>query len=108
MRLRAAALLAWGGFLTWLWLSGRASNYIGSRTAWVVPFGAIGLLGCGIACLIAARGHARRDWWGAALLVTPIVAVLLTPSPQLGAYAAQRKAPAMQARAQIGHVDERE
>jgi uncharacterized repeat protein (TIGR03943 family) len=109
MRLRAVALLAWGAFLTWLWLGGRAATYIGPRTAWVVPFGAIALLGCGVACLLAARGqHAHsRDWWGGVLLVSPIVAVLATPSPQLGAYAAHRKAPAMQARAQIDreHID---
>jgi uncharacterized repeat protein (TIGR03943 family) len=109
--LRAIALLAWGTFLGWLWLSGHAATYIGSRTTWVVPFGTIALLGSGSACLISAVGRrpgphpAAREWWGSALLVSPIVAVLLVPSPQLGAYAAHRKAPAMQARAQIKHVD---
>ncbi len=101
MRLRAAALLAWGAFLTWLWFSGRAATYIGPRTAWVVPFGAVALLGCGVACLAFVR-ESRSDWWGGVLLVSPIVAVLATPSPQLGAYAAHRKAPA---RPEIGHVD---
>jgi uncharacterized repeat protein (TIGR03943 family) len=102
--MRAAALLAWGAFLTWLWLGGRAATYIGPRTAWVVPFGAIALLGCGIACLALVR-TVRADWWGGVLLVSPIVAVLATPSPQLGAYAAHRKAPLVQVQLDRGHID---
>jgi uncharacterized repeat protein (TIGR03943 family) len=100
--MRAAALLAWGAFLTWLWLSGRAATYIGPRTAWVVPFGAVALLGSGVACLALVRAS-RSDWWGGVFLVSPIVAVLATPSPQLGAHAAHRKAPPVAA--PIGHVD---
>jgi uncharacterized repeat protein (TIGR03943 family) len=109
--LRAGTLLVWGSVLGWLWLSGHAANYIGSRTSWVVPFGTVALLACGAAALLATRTRtggdataAAGDWWGSALLVSPIVAVLLIPSPQLGASAAHRKASAMQARAQIARV----
>ncbi len=35
--IRGVSLLAWAGFFDWLWLSGRAGDYVGPRTAWVVP-----------------------------------------------------------------------
>ncbi len=50
---RGLALLAWAGFFDWLWLSGRAGDYVGPRTAWVVPFGGIVLT---ITALLYLRG----------------------------------------------------
>ena len=41
--LRAGTLLIWGLFLGWMWISGHAANYIGSRTGWVIPLGAVTL-----------------------------------------------------------------
>jgi uncharacterized repeat protein (TIGR03943 family) len=95
--LHAAVLFAWAGFFLWLWRSGAATTYIGSRTSWVVPFGAAGFTVCGLARLASARHRGRparvtvREAAGNAFFVAPLVAVLLVPSPQLGANAADRK-----------------
>jgi uncharacterized membrane protein len=44
--IRALALVAWAGVFTWLWVSGESVRYLGPRTQWVVPVGAIGLTLC--------------------------------------------------------------
>ena len=53
---RGTALLAWAAFFDWLWLSGRSGDYVGPRTAWVVPFGGIVLT---VATLLYPRGAVR-------------------------------------------------
>jgi uncharacterized repeat protein (TIGR03943 family) len=92
--------IAWSGFLAWLWLSGSVVRYVGARTSWVVPFGAVVLGLVGLAQLLRLRGHRqvagglrRSDLFGALVLVLPILAVLAAPTAELGAYAARQKAP---------------
>jgi uncharacterized repeat protein (TIGR03943 family) len=94
---RGTALLAWAGFFDWLWLSGRAGDYVGPRTAWVVPFGGIVLTVAVVLYLRGARqsGGARTpsagDLLGLIALVAPLLLVVAAPSSSLGALAVDRK-----------------
>jgi uncharacterized repeat protein (TIGR03943 family) len=94
---RGAALLAWAGFFDWLWLSGRAGDYVGPRTAWVVPVGGIVLT---IAAVLYVRGAWRSagartpsagDLLGLVALLAPLLLVVAAPSSSLGALAVERK-----------------
>lgn len=95
---RVLVLLAWGSFFTWLWVTDEASRYIGSKTYWVVPFGAVAI---GIAALaqvfflIRQRGESgelsRREAAGAVLMLVPLLAVALVPRAELGSFALSRK-----------------
>lgn len=94
---RSIALLAWAVFFDWLWLSGNATSFVGPRTMWVVPFGAIVLSGAAIAYTAGLRPTASpnppsvRELLGLLALVAPILAVLVVPKPSLGALAVERK-----------------
>lgn len=92
---RASALVAWALFFAWLWLSGAADRYVGPRTAWVVPFGIL-LLGAAavLACLAATSRSDRarpRDVIGLAVLLTPMLALVAVPEPDLGALAVNQR-----------------
>jgi uncharacterized repeat protein (TIGR03943 family) len=95
--LRAGAFLAWAGFFVYLWLSGHAFDYVGRRTAWVVPFGAVVLSITAVGYLFTVRvpRPSRRpslaDIAAAAAFVAPLLVVFMVPSPTLGALAADRK-----------------
>jgi hypothetical protein len=39
--LRGGVLALWAGFFIVLWTTGTSDRYLGSRTQWVVPFGAV-------------------------------------------------------------------
>lgn len=94
---RALALLAWAAFFDWLWLSGGAPTFVGPRTAWVVPFGAIVLTLAALAYAVGVRRAPRgprpspRELLGILALITPILAVLAVPNPSLGALAVEQK-----------------
>ena len=95
--LQTAALLAWSGFLLHLWLSGDLTRYVGARTEWVVPFGAVALGLAAFGSLVSIRrSHGRPSLAQAlapAIVLIPLVAVALAPSAELGAYAAAKKFP---------------
>jgi len=94
--IRAVGLAAWAALFGWLWLSGESVRYLGPRTQWVVPIGAIGLT-------LAAAGylHTTRDMpssrarplelAGLAALVIPIFAAATLAHAQLGSLAASNK-----------------
>ena len=92
---RGLALAAWGGFFVYLWVSGRATTYIGPKTSWVVALGAITLPIVAIAYLWGVRGARRspstRELAGNGLLVAPILLALMVPTPSLGALAVKNK-----------------
>jgi uncharacterized repeat protein (TIGR03943 family) len=94
---RGAALLAWAAFFDWLWLSGRAGDYVGPRTAWVVPFGGIVLTVAAVLYLRGARRGAgprtptAGDLLGLVALLAPLLLVVAAPSSSLGALAVDRK-----------------
>jgi uncharacterized repeat protein (TIGR03943 family) len=96
---RGGGLLAWAAFFDWLWLSGRAGDYVGPRTAWVVPFGGIVLT---VAAVLYLRGAVRRggapvrpasagELLGLVALLAPLLLVAAAPSSSLGALAVDRK-----------------
>jgi uncharacterized repeat protein (TIGR03943 family) len=94
---RALVLVAWAGFFVSLWLGGDADRYLGPRTTWVVPFGAITLsLAAAAYGLLALRGASSRpvtrvEALGHFALLVPILAVLVVPRAELGAQAARKK-----------------
>lgn len=93
---RALALGVWAAFFSWLWIGGSARDYVGARTSWVVPFGAIVLALATVALVLGARRVARqpatlRECVAVVLLLTPVLAVVAAPGATLGAYAVARK-----------------
>jgi uncharacterized repeat protein (TIGR03943 family) len=95
---RGGVLTLWAIFFVALWWTGTADRYLGSRTQWIAPFGAVVLA---LSSLAYGYGfvHARRG--GPALtlreaaslfaLLVPLAAVLLVPHSALGSFAASRK-----------------
>jgi putative membrane protein len=93
---RAIALVAWGALFAWLWLSGESVRYLGPRTQWVVPVGAIGLTLAAIGYLHATREAPSSrpralELAGMAALVVPILAAATLAHAQLGSLAASNK-----------------
>ena len=95
---RAFVLFAWAGFFMWLWLSGELSRYVGPRTDWVIPFGAITLTVVLLGYLIfgfrssSVRGLlTRRESAALGLILLPIIGVILIPDAQLGSFAVSKK-----------------
>ena len=91
---RGSVLAAWTVFFSWLWASGETDLYLGSRMAWVVPFGAL-VAGVAAAALLA-RGRSGtvlsvREGLGMLVLLAPILTVLTLPGAELGAAAAERR-----------------
>jgi len=93
---RLLALVAWAGLFTWLWVSGESVRYLGPRTQWVVPVGAIGLALAAAAYWLAGREErpsrlGAREGLGLAALLVPILAAAILAHAQLGALAASNK-----------------
>ena len=94
--IRALALAALALLFLWLWIGGESVRYLGPRTQWVVPVGAIGLGLAAVAYLRATR-HDRAsrlngaEWLGIAGLLVPIVAAGALGGAQLGSLAASNK-----------------
>jgi uncharacterized repeat protein (TIGR03943 family) len=95
--LRTIVLAAWATFFIYLFVSGEISRYLGPRTYWVVPFGALALGGAALAHFFTLRtgsgssGLRLREILGHAVLLAPLIAVLAVPAPELGALAAGKK-----------------
>ena len=90
------ALAAWAAVFWFLLLSGRTSLYLSSRTAWVVPTGAIVLTLAAAGRLLTARGPGQerlptRMSWALGFVVLPAVIVLALAPTALGSYAASRR-----------------
>ncbi|HUK95613.1 MAG TPA: TIGR03943 family protein [Gaiellaceae bacterium] len=95
---RGGALAAWALFFVVLWGTGATGRYLGSRTQWVVPFGAVVLT---LAVLAYAYGYLRarrsasvltlREAVSLFALLLPLAAVVLAPHAALGSFAASRK-----------------
>jgi uncharacterized repeat protein (TIGR03943 family) len=95
---RTVVLAAWAGLFIVLWMGDEGTRYLGPRTQWVIPFGAITLTFAAVAhgALAFARRReptplARGEAAGSLALFLPIVALLLVPQPELGAQAASKK-----------------
>lgn len=94
--LRVGVLVLWASFFTYLWLSDAATRFIGPRTAWVVPFGAIVLVLTTVAQVFTKpqgdeQSAGGTEVLGMILLVTPMIALSAVPDAGLGSLAASRK-----------------
>lgn len=90
------ALAGWAGVFWFLLATGRWTLYLSSRIFWVIPVGAFILTTAALGRLATARTElpeplGRRDAWGLALILVPVVAVLALPPAALGSYAASRR-----------------
>ena len=95
--MRTVILFVWAGFFIWLLLSGEVNRYIGSRTLWVVVFGAVTLTVAALAHLFTGdrtsggRAPLLKDAMGLVAILLPILIVVFVPKPGLGALAAANK-----------------
>jgi putative membrane protein len=94
--IRAIGLAAWGALFGWLWLSGESVRYLGPRTQWVVPLGAVGLTLAAAGYLRSTRDMASSrarplELAGLAALLVPILAAATLAHAQLGSLAASNK-----------------
>jgi uncharacterized repeat protein (TIGR03943 family) len=95
---RGGVLTFWAAFFLVLWATGTSDRFLGSRTQWIVPFGAVVLA---LAAVAYAYGYLRARRRGPALtlreaaslfaLLVPLAAVALVPHAALGSFAASRK-----------------
>ncbi|MDQ4144636.1 MAG: TIGR03943 family protein [Actinomycetota bacterium] len=94
--LSALALAAWAALFWFLIATDRTSLYLSSRTAWVVPMGAIVLTVAALGRIASSRVKepepmTRREIAGLALIMVPVVTVLSLPPGALGSFAASRR-----------------
>jgi uncharacterized repeat protein (TIGR03943 family) len=94
---RMLVLVIWSAFLAWLWISGETVRYLGPRTEWLVPFGALALAAAVAVWIRAPAGDepparlSLGETMGFAALLVPVAAGLLLSGTQLGALAASKK-----------------
>ena len=95
---RGGTLGLWAAFFLVLWATGTSGRFLGPRTQWIVPFGAVVLT---LATIAYAYGYVRSKRSGPSLtlreaaslvaLLVPLAAVSLVSHVALGSYAASRK-----------------
>ena len=92
----AAVLGAWAGLFWFIWSAGRTTLYLSTRTAWLVPIGAVLATVAAIGRLASARVE-RPEHLGAretvmlGLIAVPVVLLLSLPPATLGSYAVDRR-----------------
>jgi uncharacterized repeat protein (TIGR03943 family) len=91
---RLAVIASWAALFVVLWATGASDRYLGARTQWLVPFGAVTLAGAFALALAGPRRGSRLragEGVGLLLLCVPLLGALLVPHAELGAYAASHK-----------------
>lgn len=95
---RLVTLIGWAGFLVWLQLDDQVPRYLGPRTAWIVPVGAVALGLSAVAYLLWSAGSAsaRRplrlaEALSLAAVLAPVVVALCFADATLGSLAASNK-----------------
>jgi uncharacterized repeat protein (TIGR03943 family) len=93
----AFAIGVWAGLFWFVLLSGRTALYLGTRTHWVVPAGAILLSAVFVGRLASVRVERiepirPRDSWTLAVVAFPVVVLLSLPTASLGTFAVSRRA----------------
>jgi uncharacterized repeat protein (TIGR03943 family) len=95
--MRGGVLAAWAVFFAALWATGASARYLGARTEWVVPFGALTLaFATALYGALVVRGRSAppltlREAGGLIALLVPLAAVAVAPNAALGSFAADRK-----------------
>ena len=89
-------LLGWAVMFTTLWLTGRTYLYLSSRTAWLVPMGAVIMSVAAIGRLWTAQTEREeplepRTAWALGVIAVPVVLVLALPPSALGAFSAGKR-----------------
>lgn len=96
-RVAAGIVLAtWAAMFWFVWLGGRSYYYLSSRTAWVIPAGAILLTVAAIGRLASARtpvgeSLSRRELIILTIFLFPALLVMILPPQSLSAYAVGRR-----------------
>jgi uncharacterized repeat protein (TIGR03943 family) len=90
-------LSAWAGLFWFLLVTGRTSLYLSTRTAWLIPVGAVLLSAAAVGRLASARVVAperlsTRETWVMGLIAVPVVLLVALPPATLGAYSVNRRA----------------
>lgn len=99
-RIAAAVVLgSWSGLFLFLLLTGRGNMYLSTRTAWVVPVGAVVLGLCAMGALASAKVLSperltRRGVTVAAAVLVPVVLIAASPRSTLGSFSVGKKASA--------------
>lgn len=93
----AVAIAMWAGLFWFVLLTGRTALYLGSRTHWVIPAGAIILTIVFFGRLASLRVERvepirARDSWTLAVIALPVVILMALPSASLGTFAVSRRA----------------
>ena len=92
----AVALAAWAALFWFLEVSGRWALYLGARTKWVVPAGAVVLTVAAIGRTLTLRSPkadpiGRAQAWGLAVVLLPVISVVALPPATLGSFSASRR-----------------
>jgi putative membrane protein len=92
----ATALGAWAALFWTLLLTGRTYLYLSSRTAWLVPVGAVIFSAGALGRLLTARSAGdepldRRSAWMLGAITLPVVLVLALPPATLGTYSVSKR-----------------
>jgi putative membrane protein len=88
------ALAAWAALFWTLLVTGRTSLYLSSRTAWLIPVGAVLTTAAAAGRLATGRTYlptSQKPPWGAGLLILPVVLALVAPPATLSSYAVGRR-----------------
>jgi len=92
-------LAAWAGLFWFLLASGRTALFLSSRTAWLVPSGAVLLTIAAIVRFASSRATSRaddrlsrRDAWVLGAIALPVVILVAMPPVTLGTYAVGKRA----------------
>jgi uncharacterized repeat protein (TIGR03943 family) len=85
-------LAAWAGMFWFLWLAHRSTLFLGIRTLWIVPIGAVTLTLCALGRFLTARVPepepltARRALV-VGLMIVPVLLITVLPPTTLGSFA---------------------
>jgi uncharacterized repeat protein (TIGR03943 family) len=93
------ALAAWAGLFWFLLAVDRTSLYLSSRTAWLVPLGAVLATIAAIGRLASVRTSdprplSPRETWVTGLIVLPVVLLLALPPVTLDSFAVRQRSDA--------------
>ncbi len=98
VRIATGVVLGMWGLMFWMLLAtGRTYLYLSSRTAWLVPMGAVLMSVAAIGRLATARSVqaeslGRRQSWALGVIALPVVLVMALPPSALGAYSVGKRA----------------
>jgi uncharacterized repeat protein (TIGR03943 family) len=90
-------LAAWAGLFWFIWLADRTTLYLSTRTAWLVPVGALLASTAAVGRLASARVErpehlGTRETLMLGFVAIPVVVLLSLPPATLGSYAVGRRA----------------